>query len=381
MINRRLSLFCICLPFLVMLAVHGTTSATTSVSLRQVTQAATLPDQTNPKIAFVSERDGIPTVYIMNSDGTDQHPLQKNAPSTFVGPPQWSVDGKLILFDLTYGVSQGLTEVHIVSPDGSNARVIVTAQTTIPADPVLSPDGKYIAFVSDQDSAFKIHIMNSDGSNQHRLTELEPYNSPDPKDQSRPAWSSLSDSLAFLSEGKISSEIMLIGLDGSPARTVVANVALHAPFEWSPDGHSIAFISSDRAHLCVIDVGTETRYCLPNFTGAAIPHWSFDGRYLSFSASHEDGYDVFVLEVATKTVRELTDNTIVGNYPGPASVPANYGAVWSPDGTRLAFTSSNDYATTLTSSPARIYTLNADGSNLRPLTDESSRNYSPSWQP
>src|SRR5262249_37535005 len=48
--------------------------------------------------------------------------------------------------------------------------------------------------------------------------------------------------------------------------------------------------------------------------------------------------------------------------------------VWSPDGSRIAFTSTRDGS-------RQIYVMNADGSNQHRLTTGSANNYDPAWSP
>ena len=47
---------------------------------------------------------------------------------------------------------------------------------------------------------------------------------------------------------------------------------------------------------------------------------------------------------------------------------------WSPDGSRIAFNSDEPR-------PRDIYVMNADGSDVTPLTDNSDQDYSPAWSP
>ncbi|HMO00943.1 MAG TPA: hypothetical protein PKD59_16145, partial [Miltoncostaeaceae bacterium] len=53
----------------------------------------------------------------------------------------------------------------------------------------------------------------------------------------------------------------------------------------------------------------------------------------------------------------------------------NSDAAWSPDGTRIAFTSRRDGGN------AEIYIMNADGSNQRRFTVDASTDQQPTWSP
>jgi Tol biopolymer transport system component len=47
---------------------------------------------------------------------------------------------------------------------------------------------------------------------------------------------------------------------------------------------------------------------------------------------------------------------------------------WSPDGTQIAFESDRD-------GDSEIYVMNADGSNVRQLTDNDTTERHPNWRP
>src|SRR5688500_7990449 len=97
----------------------------------------------NGKIAFQSDRDGNPEVYVMNSDGSGQTRLT-NEPRSDV-EPAFSPDGTRIAF-----VSQrnggGL---HVMDADGSGP-IRLTSDLEGGSKPAFSPDGAEIAFVGIQ---------------------------------------------------------------------------------------------------------------------------------------------------------------------------------------------------------------------------------------
>jgi len=82
--------------------------------------------------------------------------------------PSMSPDGKSILFAANRA---GKSNVYLMKVDGSGLTQLTTKGGY---DPIFSPDGSKIAFISDRDNkGGKIYIMNSDGSNQTRLTYNE----------------------------------------------------------------------------------------------------------------------------------------------------------------------------------------------------------------
>src|SRR4029077_18471031 len=100
------------------------------------------------KIAYtVESADGSTReIWTMNGDGSNKQQLT-HAPN-FSENPNWSPDGKWIVFDSDLA-EKGNLDVYKMRPDGSQ----LTQLTNLPsldALPAFSPDGKKIAFVSDR---------------------------------------------------------------------------------------------------------------------------------------------------------------------------------------------------------------------------------------
>lgn len=121
-------------------------------------------------------------IFVMNADGSGVTPLTNNGGgcgSGFTGHPAWSPDGQWIAF---MSQKSGNAEIYKMRADGSN----VIPLTTNPANedtPTWSPDGSKIVFTSDRNSAGApdIFIMDTDGGNQLRLTT-------DPAVEWLPSW-------------------------------------------------------------------------------------------------------------------------------------------------------------------------------------------------
>ena len=75
--------------------------------------------------------------------------------------------------------------------------------------------------------------------------------------------------------------------------------------------------------------------------------------------------NIFISHIFQGTLDEVTKGDQVGENWLPA---------WSPDGTRLAFSSTRD-------GNPEIYVVNRDGSNLRRLTNHPGIDITPTWSP
>jgi TolB protein len=103
-------------------------------------------------IVFASEGD----LYLANSDGSDAHQITTDGLLNF--KPQWSPDGKMILF--TSSIS-GRGELHLMKADGSGQHQITT-DGGILGD--WSPDGTRIVYQCPGPISFDLCIIRADGS-------------------------------------------------------------------------------------------------------------------------------------------------------------------------------------------------------------------------
>ena len=76
--------------------------------------------------------------------------------------PMYSPDGMKLAFISTH---DGDPEIFVMNADGSGLRKL-TDNTAVDAAPSWSPDGRKIVFTSDRSGAFELYRMNSDGSQQ-----------------------------------------------------------------------------------------------------------------------------------------------------------------------------------------------------------------------
>jgi dipeptidyl aminopeptidase/acylaminoacyl peptidase len=110
------------------------------------------------------------------------------------------------------------------------------------ADPEVSPDGKWVAYTvrepKIEQNKFVSHIwvVPVDGGDAHQVTSHE-------KGESRAKWSPDGKSIAFLSSRSGSQQVWVLALDGGEARQVTALSTEADNHIWSPDGTSIAFTS------------------------------------------------------------------------------------------------------------------------------------------
>lgn len=136
---------------------------------------------------------------------------------------------------------------------------------------------------------------------------------------------------------------------------------------WSPDSRSIAFATNIKARSKLLNsiwittvASGGTRQLVP-VEGPFVndSSWSPDGKRVLF----DDGDSVFVANADGSSSQTLVPSARASS------------AVWSPDGSRVAFFALGpDVSTTL-------FVVDADGTNMRRLTDASFFAHRPAWSP
>jgi serine/threonine protein kinase len=107
-------------------------------------------------LAFVSDRDGLSTIYVMDERGQVTWLMDDKASDH---DPAWAPGKKRIAFASN---RDGDWEVYWVNADGTG----LTQLTDNPAwdgEPAWSPDGNYIAFTSDRDGKREVYLAGPDG--------------------------------------------------------------------------------------------------------------------------------------------------------------------------------------------------------------------------
>ena len=230
----------------------------------------------------------------------------------------WSADGRRVVFQRDVDANWPPHRIwHTLDPQFSLLRVGVF--------PAFAPGGKH--YVRNEGTAGitsrGIEIMNADGSAPRMLYMESERNS------LAPDWSRQGDRIAF-SLGRFFPTV----LGPAPADIAVINA----------DGTGFSVLTDGKANY-------------------AFPSWSHDGRELVYRRGGPKGNSIEVLELATRTQRVLAAGTAHYNFPA-----------WSPTENRIAFTSDVD-------GDYEVYSINADGSDLRRLTNSPWNDAHNSWSP
>jgi len=254
------------------------------------------------RIAFYSNRNAPAKprfqVFMINADGTGEMKLPGSNEDF---RPVWSPDGKRFAFD---SYRDGNHEIYVVNADGSNP-LRLTNDPVYDSSPRWSPDGKKLVYFSGSEPADKgdhsygnadIWMMNADGSNKIRLTQVE-------GDDTYPFWSPDGKKIAFTSYRDGNAEIYVMKADGSQQTRLTNNPARDDNARWSPDGRKIGFGSKRDGNYEVYVMnadGSDQTNLTRHPADDVDPSWSPDGRKIAFASKRDGDYEIYVMRVAAK---------------------------------------------------------------------------------
>ena len=267
-------------------------------------------------------------------------------------------------------------ELHDINSDGTGLRQVTDYAA---ADPSFSPDGKRVVFVKWQPNGIctdcGIRTMNYGGGEVRKVTDgWAAYN---------PLFSPNGDKIFFIKHlGKyfVNTQIFSVNLDGTGETQVSHIGALNEAieildFSFSPDGKQIVYTCNvgnegmgHRIHIMDSD-GSNSRRLTNKYRHEQRPKFSPDGQKIIFDSSYPDGYMHL-----TMINSDGTEEKKFFNLPDFWS----YGAIWSPDGQRIAFVGQyvlDPYEYDI----LKIFTAKIDGSDLKEI---AVGNFTPaSWSP
>jgi dipeptidyl aminopeptidase/acylaminoacyl peptidase len=235
-----------------------------------------------------------------------------------------------------------------------------------------SPDGKWLAFQGRVGEKHGLMLVRPDGSDITSLVEkMEGTNSPLPGGGQDVTWSPDGKQIAFISS-----------TPDERAAEASGDPMVITRYLYKPDaGEGMTrFNDNQRLHIFVVDVATkQVRQLTQGIYDEHSIDWSPDGKEILFVSNHEPNqdeffnYDIFALNVADNSIRRLT-----------ATEYNEYEPLWSPDGKHIVYRGTKrgltDRETTM--EDTHVWMMNADGSNRREIGAViDNRQGAPKWAP
>ena len=183
------------------------------------------------------------------------------------------------------------------------------------------------------------------------------------------------------------SEIYVMNDDGSNVRQLTNTPVSEYNPSWSPEGKYILFRrnlgptveqpNAQQLDIFIMDAdGSNEKRLTSHPKNDGVPTWSPDGRHLAFSSSRGGWREIYIIELSTGDIRQLTENVDNDAFSSRPS--------WSPDGRHIV------HEQVITGGGRHIYITDVAGKNTRPflkgpqphlIGDTVISKYAPRWSP
>lgn len=356
------------------------------------------------QVVFIKEGGNVRDVYLANSDGSGERKLPLNFP-----PNDWSPDGKKLVYS---SVVEGSNSDIFVYDLETDKRVNITDSPDFDADPLFSPDGSQIIFVSSRDGKSNAYIIDIDGKDLRRVTNniakaafpslapdgtqivfdsnhedenvdiylqnvndtsppIKLTNLPSNEEHRGHCWSPDGTKMVITSDREGKTNIYVLDVEAFRSTLVVSDPA--ADLEWpavAPDGTKLAYeakYDEKSSALMVVDItggsGRSIYRSEPNTANFALsPSFSPDGLQIVFTTKLEGNTEICLIRQDGSSLVNLTQNDAADGSP-----------VFSSDGKEIFFNSNRDGAF----ERFHLFRMNTDGTDQRRITDKDGYEFSP----
>ena len=218
------------------------------------------------KIAFSSPDTGTWYIYLIDSDGKDLEQFTDFSSAV----PDWSSDGTRLVFNSDHDDEPKDTpDVWAMNVDGTGLTEFVDNPPVADFNPQWSPDGKYILFTTDRHKKYDLYLIELATGKLTRLTPLT-------TNEWNGRWSPDGSKIAFVSDRFGQPDLFVMNINGTGIKRLTTSKARDSEPAWSPDGTQLVFVSDRTGYtdLWIINAdGTGLHQLTNDKTMDRFPDW------------------------------------------------------------------------------------------------------------
>ena len=270
---------------------------------------------------------------VLQASGLADEPRQLTTDGVWKLSPRYSPDGESVYF--SQSSNPGRVFLHQLDLKSGNDKQLFLETTTHLFDPVMSSDGRYLAYCQSSGSPQLILMIRD--LKEEKTAEYKPAGAR--STARRPAFIPGTRLVAFTESGEGGQQISVVDYEGKNRRMVTEIPANNRWPDASPDGKKLVFSSSKAGNYDLYTInldGTELTQLTRHPLRDIHPAWSPDGTRIAFVSVRDGNHDIYLLEIATGKISRVTTSNTRDDFPS-----------WSPDGKKLVYISQREGSTDL----------------------------------
>lgn len=269
------------------------------------------------KVLFVRNREiGRPDEIWVTTPSADAESRILSEPGKIASPPQWSSDGRSVIFASSRSGHPALWRASFDAPDS----IVQIGEAGSPAwDPAVSHRGYRFAY---ERIIRSLSVWQMDLATPDKQPRLLVSSTSDTDQGPAPQFSPDGQKLAYMSDRSGTMEIWVSNRDGSRPFQLTAVGGAGTP-RWSPDSQSIVFdVNRQEGGSKVVRInlrGGAPQILSPDDSESLVPSWSRDGKWIYFASSRSGNVQVWKVPATGGSPVQVTRN-------------GGHAALESPDG-------------------------------------------------
>ena len=258
------------------------------------------------RIAFTSDRDATrerpsKELYIVDYDGFNPRRVTVNGSLNIL--PAWRPDGAALAY-VSYRQGSPLLYLAKIFEGQSVSNLSGEKGDSHAFAPTFSPDGKSLAFASTRAGNMDVWAATADGSGARRLTTTQ-------ASDTAPCWSPTGQEIAFTSSRTGTPQLWTMDSEGLNVRRLTVQGNYNDGCAWNPSKvwSEIAYTARLEAggfDIAVIDLATrQVRQITQGRGSCEYPSWAPNGRHLVFSCERNKRWEITIADREGRSIQTL----------------------------------------------------------------------------